>query len=93
MRGLTERGFAPGVAVSLDVLVPQDPLSRHLHKVLDLSFVSDLVRSSSSVAGRPSIDPMVFFKRQRVMFFEESRSERLLLRLVADRLRVLWYRG
>jgi hypothetical protein len=28
-----------------------------------------------SVKGRPSIDPVVFFKLQLVMFFEDIRSE------------------
>jgi len=39
------------------------------------------------------IDPVVFFKLQLVMFFEDIRSERLLLRQVADRLSVRWYVG
>jgi len=43
--------------------------------------------------GRPSIDPVVFFKLQLIMFFENIRSERLLMRLVADRLSVRWYLG
>jgi transposase len=71
----------------------QDHFYRHLHKVLDLSFVYNLVRESYSVAGRPSIDPIVFFKLQLVMFFEDIRSERLLMRQVADRLSVRWYVG
>jgi transposase len=57
---------------------------------LDLSFVYDLVRQYYAAAGRPSIDPVVFFKLQLVMFFEDIRSERLLLRQVADRLSVRW---
>src|SRR5205807_10051785 len=85
--------FAPLAAVSLEVLVPQDHFYRHLHKVLDLSFVYDLVRERYSVAGRPSIDPVVFFKLPLVMFFEDIRSERLLMRQVADRLSVRWYVG
>jgi transposase len=93
MMGFKERAFAPLVAVSLEELVPQDHFYRHLQKVLDLSFVYDLVRESYSVAGRPSIDPVVFFKLQLVMFFEDIRSERLLLRQVADRLSVRWYVG
>jgi hypothetical protein len=52
--------------------------------------VYDVVRESYAIAGRPSIDPMVFFKLQLVMFFEDIRSERLLMRLVADRLSVRW---
>jgi IS5 family transposase len=35
----------------------------------------------------------VFFKLQLVMFFEDIRSERLLMRQVADRLSVRWYLG
>jgi transposase len=93
MMGLKERAFAPLVAVSLEELVPQDHLYRHLQKVRDLSFVYDLVRDSYSIAGRSSIDPVVFFKLQLVMFFEDIRSERLLMRQVADRLSVRWYVG
>jgi transposase len=93
MMGFKERAFHPLVAVSLEELVPQDHFYRHLQKVLDLSFVYDLVRESYAVLGRPSIDPVVFFKLQLVMFFEDIRSERLLLRQVADRLSVRWYMG
>ncbi len=70
MMDFKERTFAPLVAVSLEELVPQDHFYRRLHKVLDLSFIYDLVRESYAVAGRPSIDPVVFFKLQLVMFFE-----------------------
>ena len=44
-------------------------------------------------AGRPSIDPVVFFKLQLILFFEGLRSERQLLRVVADRLSLRWYLG
>src|SRR5712671_2381386 len=93
MMGFKERAFAPLVAVSLEELVPQDHFYRHLQCVLDLSFVHDLVRESYAAAGRPSIDPVVFFKLQLVMFFEDIRSERLLMRLVADRLSIRWFLG
>jgi len=93
MMGFKKRAFAPLVAVSLEELVPQDHFYRHLQTVLDLSFVYELVRPYYAVAGRPSIDPIVFFKLQLVMFFEDIRSERLLLRQVADRLSVRWYVG
>ncbi len=93
MMGLKERAFAPKVSVSLEELVPQDHFYRHVQKVLDLSFVHELVRECYAAAGRPSIDPVVFFKLQLVMFFEDIRSERLLMRQVADRLSVRWYVG
>ena len=71
MMGLKERAFAPKVSVSLEELVPQDHFYRHLQKVLDLSFVHDLVGGCYAAGGRPSIDPVVFFKLQLVMFFED----------------------
>jgi transposase len=93
MMGIKVRAFAPLVAVSLEALVPQDHFYRHLDRTLDLSFVRDLVQDTYAAFGRPSIDPMVFFRLQLVMFFEDIRSERLLMRLVADKLSVRWFLG
>ena len=59
--------------------------TRHLERTLDLSFVREFVQETSAGKGRPSIDPIVFFKLQLVMFFEDIRSERLLMRHAADR--------
>jgi len=70
MLGKKERHFAPLVNVSLEELVPQDHFYRHLERTLDLSFVHRVVDQTYAAAGRPSIDPVVFFKLQLVMFFE-----------------------
>jgi transposase len=91
--GRKERSFAPLINVSLEELVPQDHFYRHLERTLDLSFVREFVHETYASKGRPSIDPVVFFKLQLVMFFEDIRSERLLMRHAADRLSVLWYLG
>src|SRR5262249_56784753 len=93
MMGSKARLFTPVVAMSLEELVPRDHFYRHLDRVLDLSFVRDLVKDRYAVAGRPSIDPAIFFRLQLVMFFEGIRSERLLMRTVADRLSVRWFLG
>ncbi len=93
MMGMKVRLFTPISVPSLDELVPADHFYRHLERVLDLSFVRDLVHDCYAAHGRPSVDPVVFFKLQLVMFFEGVRSERLLMRLVADRLSVRWYLG
>jgi transposase len=94
MMGTKARLFTPIAAVSLDELVPAEHFYRHLDRVVDLRFVRDLVQDTYTPGvGRPSVDPVVFFKLQLVMFFEGVRSERLLMRLVADRLSVLWYLG
>ncbi len=53
----------------------------------------EFVQKKYRQGGRPSIDPVVFFKLQLVMFFEGIRSERLLMRHAADRLSVRWYLG
>jgi transposase len=93
MMGQKARLFTPVSARSLDELVPANHFYRHLDRVLDLSFVRDLVEDSYAGSGRPSVDPVVFFKLALVMFFEGLRSERQLLRLAADRLSVRWYLG
>ena len=78
MMGIKARLFQPMLTVSLEDLVPADHFYRHVERTLDLSFVRDLVRDRYSALGRPSIDPVVFFKLQVVMFFEGIRSERQL---------------
>ena len=93
MLGTKARQLIPVPAVCLDELVPADHFYRHLEQVLDLTFVRQLVQDAYAANGRPSIDPVVFFKLQLVMFFEGIRSERHLMRLVADRLSVRWYLG
>jgi len=93
MLGTKVRAFAPIVNVSLADLVPQDHFYRHLERHLDLAFVRDLVQPCYAAGGRPSIDPIVFFKLQLIMFFEGIRSERQLLRVAADRLSIRWYLG
>ncbi len=94
MMGIKERRFDPlPRGVSLEDLVPRDNFYRHLEGTLDLSFVRDLTHPLYAKGGRPSVDPVVFFKLQLVMFFEGIRSERELMRVAADRLSVRWYLG
>jgi len=80
MLGTKERSFAPFVKMSLEDLVPHDHFYRHLERSLDLSFVREFVQHTYAGGGRPSIDPIVFFKLQ-------------LMRHAADRLSVRWYIG
>ena len=93
MMGIKERAFGPLPPVSLEDLVPPDHFYRHLERSLDLSFVRGLVGKTYAPTGRPSIDPLVFFKLQLILFFEGLRSERQLLRVAADRLSLRWYLG
>src|SRR5215207_5243043 len=93
MMGTKVRAFAPLPPVSLEDLIPPDSFYRHLERTLDLGFVRDLVRDAYADSGRPSIDPVVFFKLQLILFFEGLRSERHLMEVVADRLSLRWYLG
>jgi transposase len=67
------------IAVSLEDLVPPKHFYRHLEANLDLSFIRDWTRDLYAERGRPSIDPVIFFTLQLVMFFEGLRSERKLI--------------
>src|SRR3954463_893006 len=93
MMGQKDRTFAALPPMTLEDLVPPDSFYRHLERSLDLGFVRDLVREAYAESGRPSIDPVVFFKLQLILFFEGLRSERQLLQVVADRLSLRWYVG
>jgi transposase len=93
MMGHKERDFHPLPQVTLEELVPPDHFYRHLERSLDLSFVRELVAGCYAPIGRPSVDPVVFFKLQLVLFFEGVRSERQLVRVAADRLSIRWYLG
>ena len=92
--GTKQRTFSPLPRdVSLEDLVPEDSFYRRLEAKLDLSFVRELAKPLYAKGGRPSVDPVVFFKLQLVLFFEGLRSERELMRVAADRLSVRWYLG
>src|SRR5215204_1807649 len=94
MMGTKVRTFSPVPHdISLEDLVPEDNFYRRLEARLDLSFVRDLVWPLYARGGRPSVDPVVFFKLQLVMFFEDIRSERQLMGVVSDRLSLRWYLG
>lgn len=94
MMGIKERDFRRlPEDLSLDLLVPEDNFYRRLEARLDLSFVRELVRPLYAGGGRRSIDPVVFFKLQLVLFFEDLRSERQLMEAVANRLSLRWYVG
>src|SRR5215216_2874452 len=81
------------IAVSLEALVPPSNFYRHLEAKLDLSFVREWVREVYAERGRPSLDPVVFFKLQLVMFFEGIRSERKLIETASLNLAHRWYLG
>src|SRR5436309_8739830 len=93
MMGSKQRHFAPLIQISLEELVPHDHFYRHLEQSLDLSFVREFVQETYEGLGRPSVDPVVFFKLQLVMFFEGLRSERKLIETASLHLAHRWCLG
>jgi transposase len=81
------------ITVSLEALVPTGNFYRHLEAKLDLGFVREWTQDHYAERGRPSIDPVVFFKLQLVMFFEGIRSERKLIETASLNLAHRWYLG
>src|SRR5688572_18961515 len=93
MRGQKQKAFKAHL-ITLEQYVPAHNFYRKLEAKLDLSFVHELVKDCyASSLGRPSIDPVVFFKLQLVMFFEGIRSERKLLEIASLYLAHRWYLG
>jgi len=78
---------------SIEEAVPPDHFYRFLEATLDLTVVRRWVADCYAERGRPSIDPVVFFKLQLILFFEGIRSERKLMETVAVNLAHRWYLG
>jgi len=74
--------------------IPKRHFYEQLDKVLDLSFVYDLTRPLyAEKMGRPSLDPVVFFKCQLVGFFENIIYDRELEFRIADSLTLRKFLG
>src|SRR5215211_2070429 len=87
------RSLDQPISVSLEQLVPADHFYRHLEATLDLAFVREWVQDCYATRGRPSSDPVVFFKLQLSMFFAGLRSERRLIDTASLHLADRWYLG
>lgn len=62
MMGYKVRILKTCSSFSLEDLVPKDNFYRQVEQCIDLSFVRALVCHLYAGFGRPSIDPVVFFK-------------------------------
>ena len=93
MLGHKQRQFKTHATLTLETLVPANHFVRQLEAKLNLEFVRELVEDRYACLGRPSIDPIVYFKLQLIMFFEGIRSERQLMDQVAMNLAYRWYIG
>ena len=61
--------------------------------VLDLGFVRGQVAGFYGNNGNVSVDPVIIIKLMLLLFLDDVRSERELMRIVPLRLDYLWFLG
>jgi transposase len=83
--------FAYGV--NLEKRVPAEHPLRKIAAVLDLSFVRAVVAGSYGKRGHVGEDPVVILKLMLLLFLDDIKSERELMKQVPLRLDYLWFLG
>ena len=77
--------------VKLGRRIPQDHLLRRINRILDLGFVRGEVADFYGNNGHVSVDPVIIIKLMLLLFLDDVRSERELMRIVPLRLDYLWF--
>ncbi len=90
---LGKKKYEPQLFVNfyLPDVIPEDNFYKILKSKLDLRFVYKLTKDAYSHTGKPSIDPVVFFKMLLVGYLENVCSDRALERLFQLRLDLLYF--
>jgi transposase len=76
---------------SLEKRVPKDHILRRVSEAIDFGFVRRSVAHTYGHNGHESEDPIVILKLMFLLFFEDVKSERELLRMLPMRLDWLWF--
>lgn len=79
--------------VNLGRRVPEDHVLRKLNKMLDLGFVREEVARFYGRNGNVSVDPVVIMKMMLLLFLDNVKSERELMKVIPLRIDYLWYLG
>jgi len=80
-------------SVDLDKRVRKEHPLRKVAEVVDFSFVRDEVKERYGANGNVSVDPEVILKLMFLLFWDDVRSERELMKILAERLDYLWFIG
>jgi transposase len=83
--------FTPGF--DLAARVRHDHPLRRVKEMVDFSFVRAEVAHLYGYNGNVSVDPEVVLKMMFLLFFDDVASERLLMRVIPERLDYLWFLG
>src|ERR1700730_148438 len=79
--------------VNLDKRVRSDHPLRRINETLELDFVRREVAQFYDTKGNVSEDPVVIMKMMLLLFLDNVRSERELMRIVPERLDYMWFLG
>ena len=79
--------------VNLDKRVRRDHPLRKFNELLELDFVREEVANFYGTKGNVSEDPAVIMKMMLLLFLDNVRSERELMRIIPERLDYMWFLG
>jgi len=79
--------------VNLDKRVRSDHPLRRINETLELDFVRREVAQFYGTNGNVSEDPVVIMKMMLLLFLDNVRSERELMRIIPERLDYMWFLG
>src|SRR6516164_3188727 len=79
--------------VNLDKRVRSDHPLRRINEALDLSFVREQVAHTYGRRGTKSVPPEVILRLMMLLFLDDIKSERELMRIIPERLDYLWFLG
>ncbi len=73
--------------------IPADHPLRKLRETVNLDFVREEVAGSYGRKGNVSVDPVIVMKMMLLLFWDNVRSERELMRIIPLRIDYLWFLG
>ena len=79
--------------VNLDKRVRSDHPLRRIRSALDLSFVRKAVAHTYGQKGNKSVPPEVIVRMMLLLFLDDIKSERELMRIIPEGLDYLWFLG
>ena len=79
--------------VNLARRIPADHPLRKLRETIKLDFVREEVAGSYGRKGNVSVDPVIVTKMMLLLFWDNARSERELMRIIPLRIDYLWFLG
>ncbi|MDF9828063.1 transposase [Ereboglobus sp. PH5-10] len=79
--------------INLEERVREDNPLRVISRQVDFNWVRDEVVGLYGCNGNESVDPVVIIKLLILLFWDNIKSERELMRIVPERLDYLWFLG